>query len=53
MVFVSTSCFDEVIFAEIVFSGYHFITIFDQIFLYFNRSDFIVFTFLFHDFVSR
>ena len=32
MVFVSTSCFDEVILAEIVFSGSQFITKFDQIF---------------------
>ena len=30
--FLSTSCFDEVIFAEIVFSGSQFITKFDQIF---------------------
>ena len=32
MVFVCTSCFDEVILAEIVFSGSQFITKFDQIF---------------------
>ena len=32
MIFVSTSCFDEVILAEIVFSGSQFITKFDQIF---------------------
>ena len=32
MVFVSTSCFDEVILAETVFSGSQFITKFDQIF---------------------
>ena len=32
MVFVSTSCFDEVILAVIVFSGSRFITKFDQIF---------------------
>ena len=52
--FVSASCFDAVILAEIVLSGSQFITEFDQIFLsYFNRFDFIVFTFLFHDFASR
>ena len=43
MVLVSTSCFDEVILAEIVISGSQFITKFDQIFL--NRFDFLVFTF--------
>ena len=32
MLLVSTSCFDEVILAEIVFSGSEFITKFDQIF---------------------
>ena len=32
MVFVGTSCFDEVILAEIVFLGSQFITKFDQIF---------------------
>ena len=32
MVFLSTSCFDEVILVEIVFSGSQFITKFDQIF---------------------
>ena len=32
MVFLSTSCFDEVILAEIVILGSHFITKFDQIF---------------------
>ena len=31
MVFVSTSCFDEVILVEIVFLGSQFITKFDQI----------------------
>ena len=31
MVFVSTSCFDEVILAEIIFSGSQFITKFDPI----------------------
>ena len=31
MVFLSTSCFDEVILAEIVFSGSQFITKFDHI----------------------
>ena len=46
MVFVSTSCFDEVILAEIVFSGSQLITKFDQIFLsYFNRFDFFCFYF--------
>ena len=32
MVFVSTSCFDKVILAEIIFSGPQFITKFDPIF---------------------
>ena len=54
MVFVSTSCFDEVFLAEIVFSGSQFITKFDQIF-YHNLTDlillFLLFRFmtLFHD----
>ena len=54
MVFVSTSCFDEVILAEIVFSGSQFITKFDQIF-YHILTDlillFLLFRFktLFHD----
>ena len=47
MVFVSTSCFDELILAQMVFSGSQFKTIFDQIFLsYFNRFDFIVYFFV-------
>ena len=54
MVFVSTSCFNDVILAEIVFSGSQYITKFKSDFLsYLNRFDFIVFTILFHDFVSR
>ena len=48
MVFVSTSCFDEVILAEIVLSGSQLITKFDHIFLtYFNRFDFIFLLFCF------
>ena len=50
MVFLSTSCFDEVILAEIVFSGSQFVT--KDFLSYFNRFDFIVFTLLFHGFVS-
>ena len=46
MVFVSTSCFDEVILAEIVFSGSQFITKFDQIF-YHILTDFILLFLLF------
>ena len=42
MVFVSTSCFDEVILAEIVFSGSQFITKFVQIF-YHILTDLILF----------
>ena len=53
MDFLSTSCFDEVILAEIVFSVSQFITKFDQILYHILRFDFIVFTFLFHGFVSR
>ena len=52
MVLVSTSCFHEVILAEIVFSGSQFITKCDQIF-YHILTDLIVFSFLLHDFVSR
>ena len=52
MVLVSTSCFDEVILAEIVNSGSQVMTKFDQIFLYVNRLDFFVFT-LFYVLVSR
>ena len=48
MVLLSTSCFDAVILAEIVISGSEFMTNFDKIFLsYFNRFDFLVFTFCF------
>ena len=46
MVFVSTSCFDEVILAEIVFSGSQFITKFDQI-LYDILTDLILLFLLF------
>ena len=51
MVLVSTGCFDEVILAEIFFSGSQFIK-FDQIF-YHILTDliFVVFTFLFCGFV--
>ena len=49
MVFVSTSCFDEVILTEIVFSGSQFITKFDQIW-YHILTELILFTFLFNDF---
>ena len=46
MVLVSTSCFDEVILAEMIISGSQLKRKFDQIFLSsFNRFDFIVFTF--------
>ena len=54
MLLVSTSCFDEVILAEIVLSGSQLVTKFGQVFLsYFNRFDFLVFSFLFYGFVSR
>ena len=46
MVFVSTSCFDEVISAEIVFSGSQFITKFDPIF-YHILTDLILLFLLF------
>ena len=46
MVLVSTSCFDEVILAEIVFSGSQFITKFDQIF-YHILTDLILLFLLF------
>ena len=46
MVFVSTSLFDEVILAEIVFSGSQFITKIDQIF-YFVLTDLILLFLLF------
>ena len=46
MVFVSTSCFDEVILADIVFSGSQFITKFDQIF-YHILTDLILLLLLF------
>ena len=46
MVFVCTSCFDEVILAEIVFSGSQFITILDQIF-YHILTDLILLFLLF------
>ena len=45
MVFVGTSCFDEVILAEIVFSGFQFITKFDQ--FYHILTDFILLFLLF------
>ena len=53
MVFPITSCFDEVILAEIIFSGSQFITKFDQI--YHTLTDLILLflLFLFHRFVSR
>ena len=44
--FLSTSCFDEVILAEIVFSGFQFITEFDQIF-YHILTDMILLFLLF------
>ena len=47
MVLVSTSCFDEIILAEIVISGSQVVTKFDQILSYFNRFDCFVFSFLF------
>ena len=48
MVLVSTSCFDEVILAEIVILGSQVMTKFDRIFLlYVNRFDFFVFAFCF------
>ena len=46
MVFVSISCFDEVILAELVFSGSQFITKFDQIF-YHILTDLILLFLLF------
>ena len=46
MVFVSTQCFDEVILAEIVFSGSQFITKYDQIF-YHILTDLILLFLLF------
>ena len=46
VVYVSTSCFDEVILAEIVFSGSQFITKFDQIF-YHILTDLILLFLLF------
>ena len=49
MVLVSTSCFDEVILAEIVISGSQVMTKFDQIF-YHISTDLIFFTFLFYGF---
>ena len=53
MVLVSTSCFDEVILAEIVISGSQVMTKFDQIFLsYFNRFDFFVLLFGFKKIIN-
>ena len=46
MVFISTSCFDEIILVEIVFSGSQFITKFDQIF-YHILTDLILLFLLF------
>ena len=46
MIFVITNCFDEVILAEIVFSGSQFITKFDQIF-YHILTDLILLFLLF------
>ena len=46
MVLVSTSCFDEIILAEIVFSESQFITKFDQIF-YHVSTDLILLFLLF------
>ena len=47
MVLVSTSCFDEVILAEIVISGSQVMTKFDHIFLlYVNRFDFLFLLFV-------
>ena len=43
MVFVITSCFDEVIWAEIVFSGSQFITKFDPIFYQILRELILLF----------
>ena len=54
MVFVSTSGFDEVSLAEIVFSRSQLITKFDQIFYHILTDLILLFLlFLFHDFVSR
>ena len=55
MVLVSTSCFDEVILAERVFSGSQVITKFDQIFLNHILTDLILlfFSFLFYGLNSR
>ena len=52
MSLVSTSCFDDVVLAEIVFSGSQVMTKFDQIF-YHILTDLIFFTFLFYGLVSR
>ena len=46
MIFVSTSCFDEVFLVEIVFSGSQFITKFDPIF-YHILTDLILLSLLF------
>ena len=50
MVFVSTSCFDEAILAEIVFSGSQFITKFDQIFCHILTD--LIFLFLLFRFMT-
>ena len=54
MLLVSTSCFDEVILAEIVLSGSQLATKFGQVF-YHILTDLIFsfFLFLFYGFVSR
>ena len=44
MVLVSTTCFDEVILAEIVLSGSQFVTKFDEIF--YILTDLILFFFV-------
>ena len=52
MSLVGTSCVDEVILTEIVFSGSRLMNSFDLIF-YHILEDLIFFTFLFYGFVSR
>ena len=51
MVFVSSSCFGEVILAEIVFSGSQFITNFDQIFYHILKD--LILLFLLFGFITK
>ena len=52
-VFVDTSCFDEVILAELGIPGSQFMAKFDLILSSSNRFDFLVFTFLYYGFFFK